>query len=115
MTVDVAQDDGAGAGPRLVGGNGGEISLSATAGLYLDGALVAAAGAPGAAGGKLSVTLETPLYAAGTPDALLRPRELTVAQIAGPSLLPQDATVATAGLVYGQGRDRRGPDRRGRL
>ncbi|CAB3927740.1 filamentous hemagglutinin family protein [Achromobacter deleyi] len=104
MTVDVAQDDGAGAGPRLVGGNGGEISLSATAGLYLDGALVAAAGAPAAAGGKLSVTLETPLYAAGTSDALLRPRELTVAQIAGPSLLPQDATVATAGLVYGQGR-----------
>ncbi|WP_241049794.1 filamentous haemagglutinin family protein [Achromobacter xylosoxidans] len=104
MVVDVAQDDGAGTGPRLVGGNGGEISLSAMAGLYLDGLMRAAAGAPGAAGGKLALTLDTPLYGAGTPDSMLRPRELTVAQAGGPSALPEDAAPGNAALTYGYGR-----------
>ncbi len=104
MTVDILRDDGAGTGARQVAGNGGAIALAATAGLYLDGAMRAAAGAPGAVGGALSLTLDTPLYATGTPDALIRPRELLIRQTAGASLLPADASAATAALVYGQGR-----------
>ncbi|MBB1627367.1 hypothetical protein A9974_19225 [Achromobacter sp. UMC71] len=104
MTVDVAQDDGAGAGARRIGGKGGEIALAAMAGLYLDGTMRAAAGAPDAAGGALSLKLDTPLYATGTPDALIRPRELLVTQAAGPSLLPAGATPANAALTHGVGR-----------
>ncbi|WP_238889764.1 filamentous hemagglutinin family protein [Achromobacter insuavis] len=104
MTVDIPLDDGAGSGPRRVGGKGGEIALAATAGLYLDGLMRAAAGTPDAAGGALSLKLETPLYATGTPDEMIRPRELVIAQSAGPSLLPADATPATAALTYGLGR-----------
>ncbi|CAB3890257.1 hypothetical protein LMG26846_03963 [Achromobacter insuavis] len=104
MTVDVLQDDGAGAGARLVGGRGGEIALSAMAGLYLDGAMRAAAGSANAAGGALSLKLETPLYATGTAPALIRPRELLISQQAGASLLPADANAATAALTYGLGR-----------
>lgn len=59
MTVDVPVDDGAGAGARRVDGKGGEIALAATAGLYLDGAMRAAAGGASAAGGALSLKLET--------------------------------------------------------
>ncbi|WP_051593715.1 filamentous haemagglutinin family protein [Achromobacter sp. DH1f] len=104
MTVDILQDDGAGAGARTVGGKGGEIALAAMAGLALDGTMRAVGGAPNAAGGALSLKLETPLYATGTPAALIRPRELVIAQTAGASLLPADATPATAALAYGLGR-----------
>lgn len=104
MTVDIGVDDGAGAGPRRVGGKGGEIALAATAGLYLDGTMRAAAGGASAAGGALSLKLETPLYATGTQQPLLRPRELRISQTAGESLLPADVTPETAAPDYGLGR-----------
>ncbi|MCH1998049.1 hemagglutinin, partial [Achromobacter xylosoxidans] len=104
MTVDVPVDDGAGAGARRVGGKGGEIALAATAGLYLDGAMRAAAGGASAAGGALSLKLETPLYATGTQQALIRPRELRISQAAGASLLPAGITPESAALDYGLGR-----------
>lgn len=104
MTVDVPVDDGAGAGARRVGGKGGEIALAATAGLYLDGAMRAAAGGASAAGGALSLKLETPLYATGTQQALIRPRELRISQTAGASLLPAGIAPESAALDYGLGR-----------
>ena len=87
MDVDVPMP-GAAAVRTRIGGKGGEIALSATAGLYLDGDMRAAGGTPDAPGGKLSLRLETPLYDAGTPDEMIRPRELVVAQPAGPACCP---------------------------
>ena len=103
MDVDVPMP-GAAAVRTRIGGKGGEIALSATAGLYLDGDMRAAGGTPDAPGGKLSLRLETPLYDAGTPDEMIRPRELVVAQAGGASLLPVGARPDSVTLSYGQGR-----------
>ena len=75
-----------------VAGGGGIIALSSYTGIYADGRLRAAAGGPGAPGGTLSLTLETPIYNVSktAPDSsLLVPRVLSVAQKAVP-LLPTD-------------------------
>ena len=53
MDVDVPMP-GAAAVRTRIGGKGGEIALSATAGLYLDGDMRAAGGTPDAPGGKLA-------------------------------------------------------------
>ena len=74
---------GGSAGTVAVAGSGGGISLSSYNGIFMDGTLQAAAGGAGAAGGTLSLTLETPIYniSAGVPGSfLLVPRVLTVAQ-----------------------------------
>lgn len=42
--------------------NGGSIALSSYSGIFPDGTLLAPGGGPGAAGGSLSLTLETPVY-----------------------------------------------------
>ena len=57
MDVDVPMP-GAAAVRTRIGGKGGEIALSATAGLYLDGDMRAAGGTPDAPGGKLSLRLK---------------------------------------------------------
>ena len=79
MDVDVLMP-GAAAVRTRIGGKGGEIAV-ATAGLYLDGDMRAAAA-------RRIARLETPLYDAGTPDEMIRPRELVVAKPAGPACCP---------------------------
>jgi filamentous hemagglutinin family protein len=76
--------------PVAVAGSGGTIALSSYTGIFPDGTLTAAAGGAGAAGGTLSLTLETAIYNSSKtyPAAsLLVPSVLTVAQTAQ-SLLP---------------------------
>ena len=76
----------------MVAGGGGTIALSSYTGIYADGRLRAAAGGPNAAGGTLSVTLETPIYNVSktAPDSsLLVPRVLLVSQKAV-QFLPTD-------------------------
>jgi filamentous hemagglutinin family protein len=76
-----------------VASDGGSISLSSYSGIYADGTLRAASGGPGAAGGSLTVTLETPPFGApGGPSYV--PRVITLSQAA---LAPQLA----AGLQPG--------------
>jgi filamentous hemagglutinin family protein len=109
-TVDAAATLGAGAsGSLALAGNGGSITMTSYDGIYADGTLRAAAGGAAAAGGTLSVTLETPLYGfgQGTPDdVLLVPRVITIAQSAQPSQLPDNlvAGVADPSLQIGQAR-----------
>lgn len=86
----------------LVSGNGGSISLSSYTGIFTDGALLASGGSRSAAGGSLSLTIETPVYdnTLGNPAAsLLRPAELVVsatpAPLLPPTLAPGDATAAS--------------------
>ena len=75
-------------GPRQVAGNGGSIEVSSSEGMYLDGALLAPAGGPGAAGGTLTVALATPLYELTgprgipitVPDVLRVPLDIVISQ-----------------------------------
>ncbi|WP_142762154.1 hypothetical protein, partial [Klebsiella pneumoniae] len=71
-----------GQGRILVAGDGGRIALSSYNGLFLDGALRAAAGGHGAAGGSLELALESPLYRVSELQGagVLAWRELQVAQ-----------------------------------
>ncbi|WP_292225341.1 filamentous haemagglutinin family protein [Brevundimonas sp.] len=92
--------------PVTVGGAGGTIVLSSSVGMHLDGEMRAAAGAPGAAGGKLGVFFGGAIYApAGvTPEALI-PRYMTLTQNRTDSVLSDglQAGQADAGLTYGHG------------
>ena len=93
MTVDVP-----GVGATRLASQGGNISLSSANGLYVDGELRAASGGAGAAGGSLSVALESGAYPISSPyAAATRQRELRVS--------PQgEAFVNNAGeLEYGHG------------
>ncbi|WP_323162138.1 filamentous haemagglutinin family protein [Pseudomonas fluorescens] len=99
--------DIAGQGPTAVATDGGRISLSSYNGLFIDGRLRAAAGGTGAAGGRLDIALETPLYRIGeAADEVRLPREIVIGQGAVESplaagLKPGDAAPA---LVYGRTR-----------
>ncbi|MGY1411994.1 filamentous haemagglutinin family protein [Pseudomonas aeruginosa] len=96
-----------GQGRTQVAGDGGRIALSSYSGLFLDGALRAAAGGHGAAGGSLELALESPLYRVSEVQGagVLAWRELQVAQQMeeplGSELSPGQADTA---LRYGQGR-----------
>ncbi|AZD15689.1 filamentous hemagglutinin family protein [Pseudomonas chlororaphis] len=93
-----AELDIRGQGATTLSSTGGSIALSSNNGLRLDGEFQAASGGVGAAGGSLSVALETPLYDRATVDDQVRvPRELVLSRGAG--------TAATDSLMsYGQGR-----------
>lgn len=88
-----------GAGPMTLASNGGSISLSSLNGLYLDGDLRAASGGHGAAGGSLTVALETAAYDSAQlgSDAPLAPRELLINQ------RRRSLDDASGALAYGQG------------
>ncbi|TNB99815.1 filamentous hemagglutinin N-terminal domain-containing protein [Pseudomonas jessenii] len=98
--------DIAGQGPTRVATEGGRISLSSYNGLFVEGNLRAAAGGVGAAGGRLELALETPLYSDSASNAVRVPREMIVGQGAGDRLLPTLLLPGEGadGLRYGQGR-----------
>lgn len=98
--------DIAGQGLTRVATDGGRISLSAYNGLFLDGHLRAAAGGVGAAGGRLDIALETPLYADSASNAVRAPREMIIGQGAGDQPLAQDLRPGEGadGLRFGQTR-----------
>jgi filamentous hemagglutinin family protein len=99
--------DIAGQGPTTVATDGGKISLSAYNGLFIEGSLQAAAGGAGAAGGRLDIALETPIYnpTLASNDVRL-PRELIIGQGQGESRLPTDLEPGDSNqqLVYGRTR-----------
>ncbi|WP_434657989.1 filamentous hemagglutinin family protein [Pseudomonas sp. R3-56] len=97
--------DVAGQGRTSVASNGGSISLASANGLYLDGALSARSGGAGAAGGSLSVALETPYYLKSAVDGrVLNVRELVLEQVAQAHRLGDTAETSADSLVYGHGR-----------
>jgi len=66
-----------GMGATDVASNGGSISLSSYSGIYLDGTLRAVAGGARAAGGTLSVALDSPgVFLTGDPETLAQNRVL---------------------------------------
>ncbi len=75
-----------------VASNGGSIALDSYSGIYNDGSVHAFSGGAGAAGGSLSISLDTPYYPAGggLPGALLVPSVLTVTQETQASGLSSD-------------------------
>src|SRR5262249_47675668 len=77
-----------------VASNGGSITINSYNGLYLDGSIRAAAGGPGAAGGALTLVLESPDYSSThvglIPDDIFHSRILTVTQDAVRTGLPSD-------------------------
>jgi filamentous hemagglutinin family protein len=89
--------------PIDVASSGGAVTLGSYDGIYVDGTLVAASGGAGAAGGTLAIILESPLYAAFLPAALMNGRVLTITQDTQPSGLPADLQPGlwSAGLVFG--------------
>ncbi|WP_414158071.1 filamentous hemagglutinin family protein [Pseudomonas sp. BNK-45] len=94
-----------GQGRVQVASNGGSISFASNNGLYLDGSFVARAGGAGAAGGSLSLALESPYYIKNAVnDRVLKARELVLSQVHQGSTLPDSAEAAAAGLEYGHGR-----------
>jgi len=94
-----------GQGRVQVASNGGSISFASNNGLYLDGSFVARAGGAGAAGGTLSLALESPYYIKNAvSDRVLKARELLLSQTHQGSALPASADAAAAGLEYGHGR-----------
>ncbi len=108
--LDIGTGGGTGA---AVSGAGGSIVLASTRGLYLDGAMRAASGGAGAAGGTLALALESTNYAPDPPvrgDAL-RHRELVLAQTQGPSAIATAQTLADARLQLSTGTARIGVDR----
>ncbi|WP_106804358.1 filamentous hemagglutinin family protein [Pseudomonas sp. S5D5] len=93
-----------GQGRVQVASNGGRISFASNNGLYLDGSFVARAGGAGAAGGSLSLALESPYYAmSAVTDRVLNVRELVLSQAHQGSALPGSADAAAASLAYGHG------------
>ncbi|MDD0974716.1 filamentous hemagglutinin family protein [Pseudomonas fontis] len=86
-----------GQGPTAVASNGGSIAISSKNGLYLDGQLQALAGGAGAAGGRLSVALESDIYERTLDgvEQMLKPRELLLSQLR--------RTYDTKTLKYGHG------------
>ncbi|WLH03630.1 filamentous hemagglutinin family protein [Pseudomonas beijingensis] len=94
-----------GQGRTSVASNGGSISLASANGLYLDGDFSARSGGTGAAGGSLSVALETPYYRNdAVSDRVLQVRELVLGQNAQATLLGDTAETSADSLVYGRGR-----------
>ncbi|TDV52949.1 filamentous hemagglutinin family protein [Pseudomonas helmanticensis] len=96
--------DIAGQGPTRVATDGGRISLSSYNGLFVEGSLRAAAGGVGAAGGRLELALEAPLYMDSASNAVRAPREIIIGQGSGDkglsaNLRPGDAAES---LRYGQ-------------
>jgi filamentous hemagglutinin family protein len=111
--VQVTVDPAAGSISKASGGqlnvasSGGSIELDSFSGIYNDGDLHAHAGGPGAAGGSLSIILDTPYFAntGGTVQAVdLVPSVLTLVQSQPTSLLPADIAPGTdaSSLVFGQ-------------
>ncbi|MEO3727555.1 filamentous hemagglutinin family protein [Pseudomonas syringae] len=98
--------DIAGQGPTRVATDGGRIGLSSYTGLFVEGNLRAAAGGVGAAGGRLELALETPLYSDSASNAVRAPREMIIGQAAGNGLLPANLRPGEGadGLRYGQAR-----------
>lgn len=93
-----------GQGRVQVASNGGSISFASNNGLYLDGSFIARAGGAGAAGGSLSVALESPYYAKNAvTDRVLKARELVVSQTHQANVLPGSPDVAGSALEYGHG------------
>ena len=97
-----------GMGALRVASDGGVIHLASFNGLYLDGEMTAASGGAGAAGGTLSLALESPNYRIGgrPADRVLAPREFQLLREQTPEGLAADLRPgqADAGLVYGHGR-----------
>jgi len=95
-----------GAGPSVIASRGGNISLASNTGVYLDGTLKAGSGGAGAAGGSLSLALETPLYAESAAARVRQARELIVSAADPGVPLPAGSTPESAAgsLVYGHGR-----------
>lgn len=93
-----------GQGRTSVTSNGGSISLASANGLYLDGEFSARSGGAGAAGGSLSVALETPYYLkSAVNDRVLQVRELVLGQTAQASPLSDTAEASADSLIYGHG------------
>src|SRR5690606_9181473 len=81
-----AELDIAGQGTTTIASHGGSISLASSSGLYLDGTLQAHAGGEGAAGGSLTVALDTPFYRTNNAGERVRQvRELVLSQTKGES------------------------------
>ncbi|MFJ2537426.1 filamentous haemagglutinin family protein [Pseudomonas sp. NPDC087614] len=98
--------DVAGQGPTRVATDGGRVSLGSYNGLFIDGHLRATAGGVGAAGGRLDIALETPLYADSASNAVRAPREIIIGQGAGEESLAVNLRPGQGaeGLRYGQAR-----------
>ncbi|VVN92847.1 hypothetical protein PS718_02034 [Pseudomonas fluorescens] len=99
--------DIAGQGPTVVATDGGRISLSSYNGLFIEGDLRATAGGVGAAGGRLDIALESPVYSRSDASNAVRvPREIVIGQGAGKTLLAADlqAGEAAPSLQYGAAR-----------
>jgi len=93
-----------GMGATNVASNGGSISFASNNGLYLDGGFVAKAGGVGAAGGTLSLALESPYYVkSAVNDQVLNLRELVLSQNHQGSAMPPNTDPAIASLTYGHG------------
>ena len=75
---------------RTLASQGGSIALASSTGIALDGEVRAASGGAGAAGGNLSLTLESAVYTPADIAALKQPRVLTITQTRQPSSLPAD-------------------------
>ncbi|MGJ7541338.1 filamentous haemagglutinin family protein [Variovorax sp. LT1R16] len=102
---DQAALDIPGQGRVQVASKGGSISLASNNGLYLDGRFTARAGGAGAAGGSLSVALESPYYIKeAVTDRVTPVRELVLGQVHQGSMLPGTAEAAADSLTYGHGR-----------
>ena len=100
-----AQLDVPGQGPTRVASNGGNIAFASNNGLYLDGSFIANAGGVGAAGGSLSLALESP-YSIKTSvtDRVLNVREMVLGQVHQRSTLADTAQAAADSLEYGHAR-----------
>ncbi|SCZ00146.1 filamentous hemagglutinin family protein [Pseudomonas sp. NFACC37-1] len=94
-----------GQGRTSVASDGGSISVASANGLYLDGDFSARSGGTGAAGGSLSVALETPYYRNdAVSDRVLQVRELVLGQNAQATLPGDTAETSADSLAYGHGR-----------
>lgn len=90
--------DIAGQGPTRVATDGGRISLGSYNGLFVEGSLRAASGGVGAAGGRLELALEAPMYMDSASNAVRAPREIIIGQGPGDTRL-------SANLRPGEGAD----------
>ena len=87
-------------------GDGGQIVLKSSYGLFLDGDMRARAGGAGAAGGTLALALETPTFplSVNAEDGVRRPRELILSQGTQASGLASDlAGAARSGAASWRG------------
>ncbi|WP_051334972.1 filamentous haemagglutinin family protein [Bradyrhizobium sp. Ai1a-2] len=108
----VVVDTAAGLAPGVAGSaltvasDGGSIVLASASGIYMDGAIHAAAGGTGASGGSLTVALSTPMYlnSVAVPASAFVPSVITVVQARSASPLPADVAPGTdaSSLVFGQ-------------